>query len=534
MSLPINIDNLLTGKSVEWERLEFKRSWDKHEAGQAIAAFANDINNWGGGYLVIGIEEKNGQPTLPPYGINPDQIDKIQKELLGLCNILKPPFFPIVEPVEYLGKMTLVIWVPTSETRPHKAPSNRGKPYDYKYYIRRFSNTVVANQKEELDLIETSAKTPFDDRVNQHCSIDDLDINLIRSHLAATGSSLLSDINNLEFEELCRKMNIVSGPDENILPKNIGLLLFNPNPTQFFRGARIDIVQFRDSSGKAFSEKIFTGPIQQQLQDALVYFKNTVIVENIIKRKDKAQADRVFNYPYDAIEEALVNTVYHRSYADDSPIEIRIHPDRIEMISYPGPLPPLTKKKLREGKIAARKYRNSRMGDFLKELQLTEGRGTGIPTIISAMAENGSPAPEFDTDDDLRYFHTTLKIHPSFTRSQGGIQDGFQVGIQDGFQVDIEKDNEIERLILEISKRPKKRQEILGRLDLFNSYKNYKRYIKPLVDKGWITPTIPDKPTSRNQQYRTTPDGIAYLNGNTESKDDKQNIPLDDPQQSLF
>jgi ATP-dependent DNA helicase RecG len=190
MSLPINIDSLLTGKVVEWERLEFKRSWDKLQASQAITAFANDINNWGGGYLIIGIEENNGQPVLPPYGIKPESIDSIQKELLGICNNINPPYFPIAEPVEFQGKMILVIWAPTSETRPHKAPNNRSKPYDYKYFIRRFSNTVVANQKEEIDLIETSARTPFDDQINQHSSLEDLDINLIRSHLVAAGSSI--------------------------------------------------------------------------------------------------------------------------------------------------------------------------------------------------------------------------------------------------------------------------------------------------------------------------------------------------------
>lgn len=523
MSLPISIDNLLTGKVVEWERLEFKLSWDKLEASQAIAAFANDINNWGGGYLIVGIEEKDGRPMLPPVGIDPSKIDAIQKELVSICKLMQPPYFPVAEPVEYQGKMILVIWVPTSETRPHKAPSSTRKPYDHRYYVRRFSSTVIADQKEELDLFETSAKTPFDDQVNQNRSLDDLDINLIWSHLKATGSSLVNEITELTFPELCRKMNIATGPDENLLPKNIGLLLFNKDPSSIFKGARIDVVQFKDASGQQYTEKLFTGPIQQQLQDALVYFKNNVIIEKVIKLKDRAEAIRVFNYPYDAIEEALVNTVYHRSYADDSPIEIRIYPDHIQMLSYPGPLPPLNKKKLHEGRVAARKYRNSRMGDFLKELRLTEGRGTGIPTIFSTMAQNGSPAPIFDTDDERSYFDTTLLIHPSFVSEQ----DGVQVGVQDGVQVDINKENDIQRLVLEICMRPKKRQEILHKLDLYNNYKNYETYIKPLVDKGWITLTIPDRPTSKNQQYRTTPDGAAYLNG---SQSDVDNEP---EQQSL-
>jgi ATP-dependent DNA helicase RecG len=111
MALPINIDLLISGKTVEWERIEFKRSWNPLVAVQTIAAFANDVNNWGGGYLVIGIEEINGQPKLPPHGVEPGEVDGIQKELLSLCHELRPPYFPIVEPVEFMGKLILIIWV---------------------------------------------------------------------------------------------------------------------------------------------------------------------------------------------------------------------------------------------------------------------------------------------------------------------------------------------------------------------------------------------------------------------------------------
>lgn len=66
-ALPINIDELLKGQIVEWERLEFKKGWNPEEIIRTICAFANDINNWGGGYLVIGLEENKGQLIFPPY-----------------------------------------------------------------------------------------------------------------------------------------------------------------------------------------------------------------------------------------------------------------------------------------------------------------------------------------------------------------------------------------------------------------------------------------------------------------------------------
>jgi len=52
------------------------------------------------------------------------------------------------------------------------------------------------------------------------------------------------------------------------------------------------------------------------------------------------------------------------------------------------------------------------LGDFFKELELTEGRCTGFPKIRRTLKTNGSPAPIFQTDDDREYFMVTLKINP--------------------------------------------------------------------------------------------------------------------------
>ena len=60
MALPINIDVLLHGHSIEWERLEFKKGWNPEEIIHTICAFANDLHNWGGGNIILGVAEKDG------------------------------------------------------------------------------------------------------------------------------------------------------------------------------------------------------------------------------------------------------------------------------------------------------------------------------------------------------------------------------------------------------------------------------------------------------------------------------------------
>ena len=69
MPLPINIDEILKGRLVEWERLEFKKGWNPEAVLHTLCAFANDFHNWGVGYIFNGIEAKQGRPILPPAGL---------------------------------------------------------------------------------------------------------------------------------------------------------------------------------------------------------------------------------------------------------------------------------------------------------------------------------------------------------------------------------------------------------------------------------------------------------------------------------
>ena len=99
MGLPIGINQLLNGKVVEWERIDFKKGWNPEDVVHSICAFANDMHNWGGGYIVIGVEEDKGTPMLPPIGIDIKDLDDIQKEVLNLMHKIEPLPIVIPEPV---------------------------------------------------------------------------------------------------------------------------------------------------------------------------------------------------------------------------------------------------------------------------------------------------------------------------------------------------------------------------------------------------------------------------------------------------
>ncbi len=383
--------------------------------------------------------------------------------------------------------------------------------------FKKGSSTVAARGHDETELMSLAANIPFDDRTNQTASPLDLSLSLIKTYLQEIGSALGDQADRMDFELLCRRMLIVDGPKEYVLPRNAGLMFFHPEPERFFPQAQIDVVQFPDGpGGDTLIEKSFRGPLSQQIRNALSYISNSILQEYVIKRPDRAEADRFFNYPYAAIEELLVNAVYHKSYEAREPIEVRILPDEITITSYPGPDRSIRLSDFAVGKSVARRYRNRRIGEFLKELKLTEGRGTGIPKVLRAMQANGSPLPRFDTDDDRTYFTTFLPIHALAISSASQARD--QVTPQVAPQVQGIMESERVQVVLSFCISPHGRAEIQEEINLKDVRNLRQRYLGPLVAAGLLAMTDPEHPTSPMQKYVTTPFGRASLRQLEKSK----------------
>lgn len=416
MAIPVNIDELVGGRIIEFTRIEFKRDWNPTPVIHSICAFANDIDNVGGGYIVIGVEEKDGSPVLPVCGIEQGRIDGIMKELAEVCRCIEPLYNPVIEPALFHEKYIIVIWVAGGCGRPYKASKDVfSERSDKLYYIRRSGSTMIASPEEEKELFYVSMDIPFDDRPNLAADVSDLDIGLLRQHLKKIGSSLYELSVKMDALEIARDMQLISGLPENLKPVNVGILMFSEQPEKYFRYARIEVVDIPDPAGSNMVEKVFTGPIQRQLRDALSYIKNYTIKEAVIKSDDKAEAKRIFNYPYAAVEEILANAVYHRSYQINEPITVRISPSGMEITSFPGFDRSISASSIEQQDIRARVYRNRRIGDFLKELKLIEGRNTGFPNAIQALKGNGSGSLIFDMDEARSYLSVTIPIHQYFS-----------------------------------------------------------------------------------------------------------------------
>jgi ATP-dependent DNA helicase RecG len=537
MALPINIDELLHGNTVEWDRIELKKGWNPEDIIHSLCAYANDINNWDGGYVIIGVEEENGKARLPPIGLQVQELDAIQKKLIELCHKLSPAYIPVFQPYLISQKHILVVFAPAGDNRPYKAPfSLSEKRTERAMYIKRGSKTIKVKDgsDDERRLIELTARIPFDDRINQTASIDDLNLRLIQNYLKEVMSSLYEESTKIPFAELCRLLMIAKGSHELLRPTNVGLLLFNEHPEKYFPGAKIELIIHKNEVGKDYTEKIFTGSIIQQIRDVLQYFKSTIVEELVVKSAKQAESIRFFNYPFQAIEEAVVNAVYHKSYERENPVEIQIHKDKIEILSFPGPMPPINQAMLKKQRVVARDYRNRKIGGFFKELKLTEGRGTGLPIIHKSLEENGSPPPIFETDENNAYFLCILPTHP-LTNSILDSTDNLrrdddkvlifkeltninpylslsvsEIGDKDKEAIK-ERINEPIIKVLSYCQEPKSNDEIFEKIGLYKNTKNFQNHVRPLIVAGWLHFTLPDKPTSKNQKYYTTDLGKKLL-----------------------
>ncbi len=415
--LPINCEALLRGSSVESQRIEFKASWNPAAVGsqvlKTICAFANDYQNLNGGYIVIGVEDDGGHAILPPRGVAPSSLEAMQRWIRGQCNRLDPVYQPVMSPETVDGRHLLVVWAPASDTRPHRGPdAEQGQP---KYWIRIGAETVDAGQRGMLDsLMQQAAKVPWDDRQSLEGTVADLRESKVREYLRDVRSGLV-DLPDLP--EVCRRMQITRRVNGHEVPRNVGLLLFSQDARAWFSGAWIEAVQFTDGQdGDVQEERVFSGSLPDQLRDCLRYLRSLSVTHRT-KSVDHPQAQAWTSYPLRAVRETLVNAAYHRSYQPDTPEPTKVHlyPDRLEIISYPGPVPGIEPEHLRQGaRIPPVPARNKRIGEFLKELGLAEGRLTGIGKVFRDLQENGSPLPRFDFDSSRSYFRATLPAHPEF------------------------------------------------------------------------------------------------------------------------
>lgn len=421
MALPINIDSLLNGSAVESNQLEYKEGWNPDAIYRSICAFANDFEDTGGGYIIVGVKEKNGHAIRPVLGVSSETIEQIEKDMVGYNNLIRPYYQPRLFIEEVDGKTILIIKVTAGERRPYKVPDHiTAKQKDFNYYIRYNSSSIVPKDEYERELINLANRTPFDDRGSDVITLKDISTTLLRDFLVEVDSELANkDLSGDNLKTVLDQMDLLETTPEGFKIKNVAAMMFCDHPEKFFKMTQVEIVIFPNGRLQDPDNIVEIAPIKgcvpKMIRDTMNYLKTNIILKKIHKPEDTERSVVTYNYPYQALEEAVVNSLYHRDYLEREPVEITIEPDKISILNFGGPNHTISSKAIREARmLRSRRYNNRHLGEFLKELELTEGRATGIPTIQQKLRENGSPRATIETDEERTFFLIDIPCNPNY------------------------------------------------------------------------------------------------------------------------
>ena len=459
---------------------------------EAICAFSNDLpNSRKNGYLILGAYD-DGKIS----GLRVD--DALMKKIAAIRsdgNILPIPVMS-VERFDFPEGDLLV-----AEVTPSFQPPVR---YRGRTFVRIGPRRDIATEDEERILIErrTSAAATFDVLPCMRASLSDIHVDkIVEGYLPkAIDADILADDDRPIKEQLA---SIGFFDLESDRPTNAAMILFGKNPFPFIPGHYLQYVQFGgdDNGSEILNERAFRGCLFDVLPQI-----NTFVDYTIVKSRpvpiSTLQEKQLINYPADAVRELILNAYMHRDYQSNTPIRLYQYRDRLEIMNAGG----LYGKARPENFPNANDYRNPVIAGALKILGYVNMFNRGIPRVKNLMRANGNPDPVFVVDQITHFNVIVPQSHDASGTKSGPSRD--QVGIKsvsslqdlaDKIKVSV---NEIDK-ILGYCQKEHSMNEIMAYLGYASRTKFSRKYVKPLIDAGLLVLTIPDKPNSRLQKYRT-------------------------------
>ena len=396
----------------ESERVEWKENGDDIDVVKkivkTISAFANDISNFGGGYVVCGakeIKDDYGFPKVQYKGLTANKLKEIEGKVTQHCrDYIHPALSPIIEEIINPEDSSTRILVFVILASPDAHIYRDGQTSTY--YVRISRETREAKNGILTQLLIKKQKIEyFDKRVNNTATEADIDVLLFRDSMQEMGllfpeKSLADYFSDREqIAELIAPLFVRTGLDNILRPRNFTLLMFGKKAsiTALFTEAYTVLSIYRgiDRSESTAERYIFTGSIIEQAKKSIELL-NSQIYTAFDKNSNKPNQVK---YPIRALQEAVINAIVHRDYEIPEPIRITVFTNRIE-IQSPGALHwGVDREKFLQGR-ASPKWRNQSFAYLFNKLQLAQSEGQGIPTIIRTMKEEGCPAPIFEIESE--------------------------------------------------------------------------------------------------------------------------------------
>jgi predicted HTH transcriptional regulator len=482
----------------EGRRLEFKQEIPAlSDLAKTIVAFANDA----GEDLYIGVRNQPRELV----GIPESELMKVEEQITSVIHDQCAPVIVLDISVHADDGLHII-----------RVQIHRGSdvPYFLKLkgkaagtYIRIGSTNRLADQSIIEELERRKRNVSFDSEPVYGKVAEEFNLNQFRTQFwMLTGEKL--------DEAALRKLGLIREVQGNLLPAN-AMALFSDFDTRrdLFPYAKIECARFKGTTTDVtIDDKTITEQIGAQPEEALKFVQRHIDHGSVI---EGVYTKGRWEYPIDAIREALRNAVAHRDYAlTGKDIKVAIYDDMVE-ISSPGILPPSID--FHEMEARQSDIRNRIIAPIFKQMGLIDQWGNGLKIISSEL--KAYPEIEFkwfekglqfqvqfvkrnfkrDTDENTILQSVGTKLAAMLGLSWG------QVGTKSGPGW-----AQVENLLV-FAETPRALKEFMELLEWKNRTKFRTKYINPLLHLEILQMSVPDKPQSSNQQYYLTDKGKRIL-----------------------
>lgn len=426
---------LMNDSEREWETREFKERWDER-ALETAAAFANTK----GGTISVGIRDDG---TAIGFNASDVKVRQITDQIVNVLGILPNPEWRLVGERRVLDVRV---------SRAGGLVCCKGR------YLGRVGSTNRDLSLDEMSriVLERSGQTWDAGLLSEGSSVTDIDQDEFGRFLEQARPRL-PQIGRAETSE--RVLLNLDLMDSQRLRRG-GVLLFGTRG-QLFPAARVHLGRFLP--GQILGDQTVEGNLFEQLRAVLGWLRlwlrsslslslsGSVAGSSIIGSTtgvpdryivgaaplgasapgaggvgvaggvnpqpegiEALQRRDEWEYPFDALREAIINALIHRDYGTPGQVEVRAYEDRLE-IWNPGSLPAGLVPADLEREGHASRPRNPRLAQAFYYAGLVEKWGTGTTRMIAACQEQGLPGPEFS--EDSGGFRVTFRKDP-YTRER--------------------------------------------------------------------------------------------------------------------
>lgn len=456
----------------EGYKIEFKENLNNLD--KEIVAFANAS----GGRIFLGIDDEGNV-----LGVK--TTNELKSKIQDIANNCDPKVKIFIEKF----KNIFIINVREGTNKPYKCSEG--------FYKRIGPNSQKLTRDEILELFKSEGKVRFDEMIEPKFQYpEDFDKERFYRFLDIAGLS--KPKNAVDIENALINLGVAERQEGRLYFNNAGVLFFAKDPQKFIPWSVYTVALFKDRGGaNVIDRKEITGSLFEIVESVMKFVK--LYSKVAYKFTGEAYRENVYEYPFEAIREAVINSVMHKYYFEHGHNNIlRFLPDRIRIENFW-----LKPKHFVLGETVFR--RNHIIADLFARIHFGEKMGTGFKRIKDICTAENAPFPEVEVNEN--YFYVTFKQNPEYLKmSKEETLDGAKV------KKDVERDtikdivislsvNE-KKIIEEISKNPKITAEKLSELIGIN-LRNTKKNIGKLKKKG-ILERVGSRRSGHWQLIKTT------------------------------